>query len=513
MPSEEAERTTALALEERSKLRKTLRRLDLVGFTLCALVGLDTLGSVASHGGAGFTWLFLLSILFLFPYALVMAELGSTFTQEGGPYQWTKLAFGRFWAGITAVFYWITNPFWVGGSLAFAATDAWSKTIHPIVSGSAADYAFKLVFIWVSIGVAIAALEQGKWIPNLGAITRVFVLGFFSLTVTLYACVHGVHGWGGTGWAPTAEGFFALVPILLFNYVGFELQSGAAEEMVDPQRDVPVSVLQSALVGVGLYCIPVFGILAVLPPSEVSGVGGFIDAVSATFTVYGSAQRFLLPVMTVAFVFALLTSGSVWMIGSDRVQAVAAYDGAFWGWFGVFSARFGTPVRVNVLSGAIATLFMVCAVGVFHGGTDAAFKVVLNIAISTTLLSYLVIVPAVIKLRYTHPHAHRPYRVPFGTPGVWTLGVLVTAWMAVGAWETLVPATLGPLLGVTAGDFVAAWGVTRLRFEVLTLTTLGAVAVLAALGYRLGAPVRRREITIDVVDAAHGRPASRRAQL
>ena len=41
--------------------------------------------------------------------------------------------------------------------------------------------------------------------------------------------------------------------------------------------------------------------------------------------------------MTLGFVGSLVTSGAVWMIGSDRVQAVAAYDGASWGWFGVFN--------------------------------------------------------------------------------------------------------------------------------------------------------------------------------
>ncbi|MGZ4431987.1 MAG: amino acid permease [Gaiellales bacterium] len=126
------EHTTALALEEKSKLQKSLRRLDMVGFTVCALVGLDTLGTVAGYGAEGFTWLAFLAVAFLIPYALVMAEMGSSFTQEGGPYEWTKMAFGRFWAGVTAVFYWVTNPLWVGGSLAFIATDAWSKNLHGV---------------------------------------------------------------------------------------------------------------------------------------------------------------------------------------------------------------------------------------------------------------------------------------------------------------------------------------------------------------------------------------------
>ena len=54
--------TTALALEERSKLIKSLRRFDMVFFTVCAFVGLDTLGTVASNGPQGFLWLVVLAV-------------------------------------------------------------------------------------------------------------------------------------------------------------------------------------------------------------------------------------------------------------------------------------------------------------------------------------------------------------------------------------------------------------------------------------------------------------------
>src|ERR1700742_3462910 len=99
---EALEPNTELAAQERSKLVKSLRRLDMIGFTVCALVGLDTLGTVASNGWQGFTWLIVLALLFVAPYALVMAEVGSAFTQEGGPYVWSKLAFGRVQAGLAA---------------------------------------------------------------------------------------------------------------------------------------------------------------------------------------------------------------------------------------------------------------------------------------------------------------------------------------------------------------------------------------------------------------------------
>ncbi|HEY6098826.1 MAG TPA: amino acid permease, partial [Anaeromyxobacter sp.] len=89
------EETTTLALAEKAKLVKSLRRFDMIFFTVCAFVGLDTLGTVASNGPQGFTWLVALAILFVLPYALLMSEVGSAFTQEGGPYEWAKLAFGR----------------------------------------------------------------------------------------------------------------------------------------------------------------------------------------------------------------------------------------------------------------------------------------------------------------------------------------------------------------------------------------------------------------------------------
>jgi amino acid transporter len=487
--------TTAEGLEEKSKLQRHFGRLDMLLFTVCALVGLDTLGQVSGFGASTFSWLVLLAIFFLFPYALIMAELGTTFTQEGGPYEWMKMAWGRAWGGVGAVLYWVTNPLWVGGSLAFIATAAWSTYIHGIGSGSVGDYAFKTVFIWISIIVAIVSLKRGKWIPNIGAIIRIGVLAFFSLTVVIYAIEHGVHGYAAGKFNPfQLTAFLGLVPLLLFNYVGFELQNGAAEEMENPQKDVPSSVLQGGAISTLAYCIPVFGILAVLPASKITGIGGFLDAVKTTFGVYGSAGHFMTQLMALGFIFALVTSGSVWMMGSDRIQAVAAYDGAFFPWFGKFNARLGTPVRVNVLSGVVSTIFMIAAVNLSTGKNASTFTVVLYLATSTTLLSYLLIFPTALKLRYSHPHIERPYRVPGGMAGLWVMTIITTGWMVLGSWVAIFPGTLDELFGRNY-SVIDSYGVTRLRFEVFTLGTLAIVVAIGVIGYISGAGVRARTVT------------------
>src|ERR1044071_8690085 len=61
---------------EKQKLRKSFRRFDIFFFLICALVGVDTIGSAAKNGPQGFTWLVFLGVVFFVPYALITAELG-----------------------------------------------------------------------------------------------------------------------------------------------------------------------------------------------------------------------------------------------------------------------------------------------------------------------------------------------------------------------------------------------------------------------------------------------------
>ena len=121
LESDLVEHTTAAALEEKAKLRKHFGRFDIFFFLICTIVGLDTLGSVASYGAQAFIWLIFLGVFFFLPYAMLVAELGSTFRDEGGSYIWTKLSLGRLTASINGIMYWMSNPIWLGGTLAITA--------------------------------------------------------------------------------------------------------------------------------------------------------------------------------------------------------------------------------------------------------------------------------------------------------------------------------------------------------------------------------------------------------
>lgn len=466
--------------------RKTLRRADIVFLSISAVIGIDTIAQIAATGGAqAFTWALVIAVTFMLPYALIMAELGSTFHEEGGPYIWVRLAFGKLAAAIATLFYWVTNPIWMGGSLAFITAATWNTYISPIPSGGVGDISVKFCFIWLAIATAVVGLRHGKRIVAAGAIAKVGLIIVFVVTVIIYAVQHGVHGYAVGGYAPTVAGFLAVTPVLLFAVVGFEAPNGAAEEMHNPKRDVPRAIASSGTVAVLCYLVPIFAILAVLPADKIHGASGFLDAVREVFTVYGPAAQPMVVVAAVLFIFAVFTQASAWMIASDRVQAAAASEGAFPRYFGKFSPRLGTPVRMNVFSGVIATIFAIAATLLLQGSTAAVFTVVLTVAISTLLLSYLLIFPTALVLRRKRPETDRPYRVPGGAAGIWICAIVIYLWVLLGSWVAVFPGTIEHALGLDY-NFRNIWGVDQETFEMFTVGTLLVLVLIAVAGFVWG---------------------------
>ena len=134
------DRTTSASVEEKAKLQKHFSRFDIYFFLICTIVGVDTLGQVAQNGAQGFLWLIVLAVFFFVPYALLTAELGSAFTEEGGAYIWTRMSFGRLTAAINAVFYWFSNPIWIGATLALLCCAAIQNYFYSFSDGSAVYY-------------------------------------------------------------------------------------------------------------------------------------------------------------------------------------------------------------------------------------------------------------------------------------------------------------------------------------------------------------------------------------
>ena len=272
-----------------------------------------------------------------------------------------------------------------------------------------------------------------------------------------------------------------VIGVIVFQWIGFELQTNASEEMDNPQKDIPRAVYASGIIVFVAYAIPILGVVLILSSDQLSNVSGFVAAYQfASSSVFGSAAPFFNHVAAIAMVFVLLSSGTTWLMGSDRLMAIGALAGSGPKQLGYFSERFGTPIVVNVLSGIISTIFMVITFFVTGGGLGGFFAAVLGLVISTTTFSYILIFPALLTLRRKYPNVRRPFVVPGGNAGAWICVILTEFWVIGATVFALWP-------NLFTGDWLSdVYNVSRTQFELYNLIAIVFLVGLAIVFWAVG---------------------------
>jgi len=103
----------------------------------------------------------------------------------------------------------------------------------------------------------------------------------------------------------------------------------------------------------------------------------------------------------------------------------------------------------------------------------------------------VLIFPAVIKLRYSHPDVERPYRIPGGMVVVWVCGIVAAAWCAL---TTL--AILWPGIGTSDPDasLPEGFGGQRVQYELSQIIPLVVMILIGLAFYASGAKTRREQV-------------------
>ena len=232
---------------------RVLGRLDLLLFSVCAILTIDSLATAASMGVSWFSWWIITMVVFFVPYGLVTAELGSAWPGEGGVYLWVREGLGHRFGAMTAWIYWINNAYWIPAVyLVFAGTfhSIFLKgRLGPAFDGGAGatwlEAFIAIALTWLTVGLGVVRLEVSKWVPNVGAVVKVAI--FLGLGALGFQFLLGgrtpANEFSLAAFLPRWSDSLAFLPILLYNTLGFELMSSAGEEMKEPQRDVPRVVL------------------------------------------------------------------------------------------------------------------------------------------------------------------------------------------------------------------------------------------------------------------------------
>ena len=91
--------------------RKKFRLADVVLSVICVVFVAEAAAPVASIGNSQYFWWVFMMIAFLLPYGMISSELGTTYTGDGGLYDWINKAFPRSkWGARASWYYWINFP-------------------------------------------------------------------------------------------------------------------------------------------------------------------------------------------------------------------------------------------------------------------------------------------------------------------------------------------------------------------------------------------------------------------
>jgi APA family basic amino acid/polyamine antiporter len=391
--------------------------------------------------------------------AMSYAELAALRPRAGGEYVYLRAAYGRLAAFLTG---W--TSFVAGFPGAIAASSVvlafYLGRFVPIAGDSRPLLTLPLPFVPLTIsaqsGVAVAAIwlmslvhirgvGPGRLVGNVLASLKVAALVLFIALGFSLGRGSWAHLTSPVASQAAGPWLFSFIPVL-FTFAGWNAASYVAEEIRDPDRNVPRSLAIGTLAVIAIYVLLNALYLFVLPVGDLAQVRGSVLDVVADRLLGAAAGD----IMGVVSIVSLLASISAMTFAGPRVYYAMARDGLFFPSAGKVSPTHHTPARAIVAQGVWSTLL------VLSGGATALTTYT---GFAITLFSGIAVL-ALFVLRRREPDAPRPFRT-FGYPWAPGLFVLVSLLIVVNAlWTDLV----GPLLDGTrlgpsaAGLLVIALG-------------------------------------------------------
>ena len=410
------------AVEKKGKgFKKVMRGLDMTLFTVCAILVMDTLSASAAIGPSSISWWLITLVLFFIPYGLITAELGTAYPDQGGLYIWVKKAFGEKWAARTTWLYWINVALWMPAVYMLFA-GMFAQLFAPDL-GLWGQILIGVIMTWITVWIGVKTLETSKWVPNIGAIFKALIMVVIGVAAFIFAGKNGVANDLSFGnLLPTWDAGLFFLPVIVYNFMGFELMSGAGDEIKNPGKDIPRAIIISGLLITVFYMLGTVGMLMALPVDELGLVEGIIDTLRILLgeTGFGGVMVTLLGV---GALYSFLANMVTWTTGANKTAAEAADEGELPAFFGKLHPINKSPVGAFVLTGIISSVVIV-VYGFMAGSNEDLFWTLFAFSSMVFLLPYLALFPAFLKLRKIDPDRERPYRVPGGNGLAWIMVVL-----------------------------------------------------------------------------------------
>jgi APA family basic amino acid/polyamine antiporter len=280
--------------------------------------------------------------------ALVFAELGARRPVAGGGYVYLRDAYGRLPAFLYA---WTLLLVIATGAIAAVAVTFSSYAAALLGWSPGARVPLAIGAILLLSAINYVGVKPGAVTQNLLTLLK---LGALAFLIIAGLSAQGTSSGSGLPLAGDRNVVFtigaALVPVL-FAFGGWQQTNFVAEELIEPERNLPRALLAGVTIVVGVYLL---ANLAYVRTLGISGLAGSsAPAADAMSSLFGTPGRTLIAAGIAISTFGFL---NLVILVSPRVYRARAGDGLFFPSLARLHPRFRTPTAAIIFQGAWAIL-------------------------------------------------------------------------------------------------------------------------------------------------------------
>ena len=378
----------------------------------------------------GFGGLLLATVVITIMYfglCYCIAEMSPALPHTGGAYSFSRSAmgpWGGFVTGLAENIEYVVTTAVVGTFAAAYARPVFAELINVDLDEMIWLVIFYVIFVGLNVIGIEATMRFSIFICflSLAVLAVFFVISIFNFDIDNLTNIAPAAG--GTPFLPFGVGgIFAALPFAIWFYLAIEELPLAAEESMDPARDVPRATMW------GLWTLVVTGVLVLFLNTGVTGAEEIRlsgePLLDGFRVILGSETGAAL--LGLAALSGLIASFHTIIYAYGRNIYSLSRAGYFPKWMSVTHGTRKTPWLALVLGAVIGILLALLLR--WAGGQDSAFAAtvsgaLLNMAVFGAVISYTMQCIAFVLLRRNMPNINRPFKSPWGIPGAVVAGVI-----------------------------------------------------------------------------------------
>lgn len=309
---------------------------------------------------------------------LTFAKLARLAPVVGGPYAYTRLAYGDFAGFLIAWGYWIS--IWAALPVIAAAFAGVVLDLFPFIHGRAVAVCLTLGVIWTVVLVNLRGVHAAGLFSEITTYAKMIPFGAVAILGLLYIDTSHFAEFNPSG-LPLLQASAALAPLTMFAYLGLESATVPAGDVRDAERTIPRSTVLGISIAATLYVFGSIVVIGLVPREElVNSVAPFSKAAGIMWGRSGELA------ISLAIVVSSIGALNGWTLLMGQVPMAAAQDGLFPPLFSKLSGR-NVPAIGIIVSALLATLLVLLQVAGSQG-FSSIYRLFVGLSTMTAVVPY-----------------------------------------------------------------------------------------------------------------------------